>query len=103
MFFVYVLRTSSNRIYVGVTANLNQRISTHNTGNGAEWLKADLPALLVYSESHPTLGSARKREIQLKKWSRKKKQALISGDLTELKSLSRCRAVVRDRTSRSSE
>jgi putative endonuclease len=108
MFFVYILRTSSNRLYVGVTANLNQRISAHSRGKGAEWLKAgppgperalesrrgDLDAHLVYSEPHPTLGSARKREIQLKKWSRKKKEALISGDLANLKSLSRCRSTL---------
>jgi len=90
MFFVYILRTSSNRLYIGVTENLNQRISTHRSGRGAEWLKAEPEAQLVYSESHPALGSARKREIQLKKWSRKKKEALISGDLAGLKSLSRC-------------
>jgi putative endonuclease len=90
MFFVYILRTSTNRLYIGVTENLDQRISTHNSGKGAEWIKADRDARRVYSEPHPMLGSARKREIQLKKWSRKKKEALIAGDFAKLKSLSRC-------------
>jgi predicted GIY-YIG superfamily endonuclease len=89
MFFVYVLRTSSDDLYIGVTENLDQRISSHNSGKGAEWIKAHRDAHLVYSESHPTLGSARKREIQLKKWSRAKKEALIAGDVAMLKSLSR--------------
>src|SRR5205807_8327925 len=63
-----------------VTESLDQRISTHNSGKGAEWIKAHRGARLVYYESHATLGSARKREIQLKKWSRAKKEALIAGD-----------------------
>ena len=100
MFFLYILRTSSNRLYVGVTTNLRQRIITHNCGEGAEWLRADRDAQLVYSESHPTLSAARKREIQLKKWSRKKKEALISGDLANLKSLSRCYSTRPERAQR---
>ena len=75
MFFVYILRTVSNTLYIGVTQNLDQRISTHNSGKGAEWVKANRDAHLVYCESHTTLGSARKREMQLKNWSRAKKEA----------------------------
>jgi predicted GIY-YIG superfamily endonuclease len=37
------------------------------------------------ANAHPTLGSARKREIQLKKWSRAKKEALIAGNLYSFK------------------
>jgi predicted GIY-YIG superfamily endonuclease len=39
-----------------------------------EWIKVDRGARLVYCESHATLGAARKREIQVKKWSRAKKE-----------------------------
>ena len=91
MYFVYILRTASNTLYIGVTENLNQRISTNNRGMGAEWIKAHPRAQLVYSESHSTLASARQRENQLKKWSRAKKEALIAGDFTTLKVLSRAR------------
>jgi putative endonuclease len=91
MCFLYILRTSSNRLYIGVTENLDERLDTHNNGKGADWIKADRNAHLAYSEPHPTLGSARKREIQLKKWSRAKKEALIAGDFAILKKLSRCK------------
>ena len=89
MCFLYILRTSSNTLYIGVMESLDQRINTHNSGKGAEWIKVHRDARLVYSESHATLGSARKREIQLKKWSRAKKEALIAGDLAMLRNLSR--------------
>jgi predicted GIY-YIG superfamily endonuclease len=99
MYFVYVLRTLSNTLYIGVTHALQQRVDAHNRGRGAGWTKAHPGAQIVYSESYPTLGLARKREIQLKKWSRAKKEALIAGDAAMLKSLSRCKSVhgLRDR------
>ena len=88
MYFVYILRTQGNALYIGVTKTLHQRIGTHNSGKGAEWIKAHPNAHLVYFEPHATLGSARKREIQIKKWSRAKKEALVRGDFTALKTLS---------------
>ena len=69
MYFVYILRTLGNTLYIGVAENLDERIAAHNSGKGAEWTKAHRGARLVYAEPHVTLGSARKREIQLKKWS----------------------------------
>jgi putative endonuclease len=91
MYFVYILRTQGSTLYIGVTKTLDQRIGTHNSGSGAAWIRAHPNADLVYFERHPTLGSARQREIQLKKWSRAKKEALIAGDLATLKNLSQCR------------
>ena len=92
MYFVYVLRTVSNTLYIGVTQALHQRVDAHNRGRGADWTKVHPGAQIVYSESYPTLGLARKREIQLKKWSRAKKESLIAGDLVTLKNLSRCKS-----------
>ena len=78
---MYILRTLDNTLYIGVTETLDQRINTHNSGKGAEWIKAHPNAHLVYFEPHATLGSARKREIQIK-------EALIAGDFVKLKNLS---------------
>ncbi len=95
MHFVSVLRTLGNALYLEVTENVAQRLSMHNSGKGAKWIKADRGAQLVYSESYLTLSSARKREVQLKKWSRAKKEELIVRDATALKKLSRLRAPAR--------
>ena len=95
MYYVYILRGASNTLYVGVTENVAARIATHNQGKGAHWTKTYRGASLVYSEAHLTLGSARKREMQLKKWSRAKKEALIAGDVAQLKKLSRSTSTVR--------
>jgi len=67
MFFGYILRTASNTFYVGVTEKLGHRVGEHQRGKGAEWTKVHKGGVLVYNETHVTLSSARKREIQLKK------------------------------------
>jgi putative endonuclease len=92
MCFLYILRTSSNRLCIGVTESLERRVGTHNLGKGAEWIKPEKNARIVYSERHTNLGSARKRELQLKRWSRAKKEALIAGNFALLKALSRCKS-----------
>jgi putative endonuclease len=101
VYFVYILRTASNTLYIRVTQALDERIDAHHRGKGAEWTKVHRGAQVVYSESYPTLGLARKREIQLKKWSRDKKEALIAGDVAMLKNLSRCTSVSQIRPSQS--
>jgi putative endonuclease len=91
MYFVYILKTEDNRYYIGISSELDQRLRDHNRKKGSEFTKLHRNAHLVYSEEHPTLSSARKREIQLKRWSRAKKEALISGDIPRLKQLSKSR------------
>jgi predicted GIY-YIG superfamily endonuclease len=46
---------------------------------------------ILYVEPHPDRASAAKREVQIKKWSRAKKMALIEGDIEELKRLAKRR------------
>jgi predicted GIY-YIG superfamily endonuclease len=86
-----------NRLYIGVTENLDDRIAAYNGGKGAEWTRTHHGAHLPYSEPHLTLGSARKRELQLKKWSRAKKGS--TQNLPLLKALSRCKSTL-ERTER---
>ena len=95
MYFVYILRALDNALYIGVTQSLKQRIDSHNMGKGAKWINVHRGARFVYSEAHFTLSAARKREIQLKKWSRAKKEALIIGDKAALRNLSRSRSRAR--------
>ena len=47
------------------------------------------PKEIVYTEEFVTKADAAKREIQITKWSRTKKEALIEGDISKLKKLSK--------------
>ena len=74
-FFVYMLRCADGAYYVGSTTNVAARVDTHNAGRGPLFTACRRPVVLVYSESFETMDLARRREVQIKKWSRAKKEA----------------------------
>ena len=92
-YFTYILKCSDGSYYVGHTEDLEDRLCRHNAGRGPAYTVARCPVLLVYSEYHTTKSGPAKRERQIKKWSRAKKQALIEGDPGSLKSHSRCQSL----------
>ena len=83
----YILQCADGSYYVGSTSHLDARFRIHCTGQGPQYTALRLPVRLEYHEAHLTLEAAVRRERQLKKWSRAKKQALIAGDLVRLKQL----------------
>ena len=87
--FIYILRCADDTLYVGHTEDLALREQTHNDGKGAKYTAARRPVRMVYAEEHASVASAIARERQLKRWSRKKKEALILGDHAALRPLCR--------------
>lgn len=85
--FVYILRNNKNKLYIGQTQNIQERLTRHNDGHGARFVKDNQNFQLVYSEKYQNLQEAMKREKQLKGWTRAKKEALVANDFTLLKSL----------------
>ena len=77
MHFVYMLKNSYGDLYVGVTKDPEQRVQYHNENRGALFTKRDYKFEIVFLEEYPALADARKREIQIKKWRRDKKEILI--------------------------
>lgn len=91
LYSVYILRNDKNHLYVGCSSDTESRVSRHNAGNGAEFTRRNKDFKLVYKEDYLTNLEARRREDQLKGWSRAKKEALINGNLELLKGLSKKR------------
>ena len=87
----YILRLRSGTLYPGATKNLEERYKAHIAGKACRTTKLDPPVKVVYSESLPTFSDARKREAQIKRWSRAKKEALVAGDMVKLRNLSKSR------------
>lgn len=77
MYYLYILRGLRSHLYVGVTNNITKRIERHKSGDGAEFTKRNKVYTLVYSEQFETLREARRREKQIKGWTRQKKENLI--------------------------
>jgi putative endonuclease len=66
MFFTYILYTSKfDRIYIGQTSNIRNRIDRHNSGK-VKSTKAYIPWKLVHYEKFETRSQAMKREKELK-------------------------------------
>ncbi len=89
MFYVYILRNSSSQLYIGQTNNLAKRENeqTKELDKSAKFIKDNHDFKLVYSEEYPTRLEAMRREKQLKGWTRAKKEALITNNLSLLKKL----------------
>lgn len=77
MYFVYILKNSFGDLYVGITKNPEQRLKYHNEKRGALFTKRDTKFEIVFLEKYVSLVEARKREVQIKKWRRGKKEILI--------------------------
>lgn len=86
-YFVYILRTPLNTLYIGQTNNLEKRTKEHQnkTSKSAKYVRYFDSFELVYSETYDSRIEAMRREWQLKQWSRAKKEALIRGDKIALK------------------
>ncbi|TAK03862.1 GIY-YIG nuclease family protein [Patescibacteria group bacterium] len=76
---VYMLECGDGSYYVGCSENLLRRMEDHRAGRAALWTAKRLPVRLVYYEIHKILLCARRRERQIKGWSRIKKEKLMDG------------------------
>ncbi len=74
--------------YTGSTTNLEQRIPDHNTGRFEGFTSFRLPVKLIWFEEFTDIRDAIVLERQIKGWSRKKKEALMSGNINLLHKLS---------------
>ena len=87
MHFVYILRCADGTLYTGYARDPHNREKVHNSGRGARYTAGRRPVRLVYTEARESMSSALKREHQLKRWTRAKKEALVAGYSVSLKRL----------------
>jgi putative endonuclease len=80
VFWVYILSCADGSYYTGHTDNLEQRISEHQTGSYPGYTSSRLPVKLAWSQECATREEALSAEMQIKGWSRKKKEAMMCGN-----------------------
>ena len=83
-FWVYILRCADGRYYTGHTDDLERRIGEHQTGGFCKFTSRRRPVQLLWAENFGTRDEALSAELIVKKWSRAKKEALMSGDWASL-------------------
>ena len=74
---VYMLLCDDNTIYTGITNDLKKRFENHISGKGAKYLRGRKPLEIIYTENFQNRSMATKREIEIKKLNRRKREALI--------------------------
>ena len=88
-FYTYMLRCADGSYYVGHTDEIDRRMAQHSAGGEIGYTATRQPVELVWFQEFPSREEAKSAEIQIKKWSRRKKAALIAGDIEELKKAAR--------------
>ena len=97
--FVYILTCADGKFYIGNYrgVDLATRVGEHNSGQFPDaWTFKRRPVELVWSTHFDRVIDAIAYETQIKKWSRAKKEALISGDVARLKVLSKSKSAPAD-------
>jgi putative endonuclease len=75
--WIYIVECADHTYYTGITPDINKRVEKHNLGTGAKYTKFREPVELVYYEKQLNRSLATKREIQIKKLTRKQKEELV--------------------------
>lgn len=76
--FVYMILTSDQQVYTGITTDMARRWREHASGKaGARYFRGRSPQQLCYLETDHTRSSASKREASIKGMSAREKRTLI--------------------------
>ena len=76
-YYFYLARCADGSLYAGSCADLKEREDKHNSGKGAKYTSGRLPIRFVYHELLPSRSQACKREAEVKRWAKPRKEELI--------------------------
>lgn len=86
--FVYIVKTSCDKLYTGISTDVERRYKEHcNVYNkvnakGAKFFRGHKPIAVVYTEQCATRSEATKRECRIKTMSKLDKLSLIEKEST---------------------
>jgi predicted GIY-YIG superfamily endonuclease len=78
---LYILKCRDGSFYTGITNNLARRFKMHQDGKASRYTRTRGPVEMLYSETCGDRSSALVRECEVKEWPKKKKEALVSGEI----------------------
>jgi len=79
MYTVYILKTSKDTLYTGITNNLEKRLNEHKSKGkkSAKYMRSFESFELVFTQKCETKSEALKMEIKIKKLPRIQKNTLL--------------------------
>ena len=77
---VYIVRCADGSLYTGISVEVSRRVEEHNASDqlGARYTRSRRPVELVYRESVDSRSAAVRREREIKRLTRQKKEALVA-------------------------
>jgi putative endonuclease len=76
-FYFYILRCKDKSLYCGMAKDLTARAKLHNSGKGSSYVRSRGGGKIVYSECFFSISKALRREAEVKKWPKAKKETLV--------------------------
>ena len=76
--WVYLLRCRDGSLYCGWTVDVAKRVDQHNAGRGAAYTRSRKPVALVWHEPCADRSAALRRELAIKRLTRRQKLALVA-------------------------
>ena len=77
---VYVLKCRNNYLYIGITNNIERRLTEHDQGKGSKFVRSRRPFELLKTIPCSNVREAKSLEYRLKKMQRRRKIEVL--DLT---------------------
>jgi len=77
MWHVYIIQGTDDKLYTGITTDIERRLAEHNSGRGGKFTRFRGPFELRYKQKARTRSAALKREAAIKSLSRADKLSLI--------------------------
>ncbi|WOF74850.1 GIY-YIG nuclease family protein [Parvibaculaceae bacterium PLY_AMNH_Bact1] len=75
--FLYILECEGDRLYTGITVNIDARYAAHVSGKGAKFTKSFPPRQILFQAEFPDRGAASRAESDLKKLSATEKRRFV--------------------------
>lgn len=77
-YFVYMAECADGTLYTGISTDVERRMAEHNAGTGAKYTRTRRPVRAVYVEEAADRSAASRREFEIKRLTRKEKEALVA-------------------------
>jgi len=76
---LYIIEADDASLYTGITTDVERRFGEHLHGpHGARYFNGRNPLRIIYREDGHSRASASRRELEIKKLSRRAKQRLVA-------------------------
>lgn len=78
--FLYLIRTADNKLYTGITTDVERRFTQHQSGKGAKALRGKGALQLVFHTEVGDHSLALRAEYRIKRLTKRQKERLVAGE-----------------------